>query len=272
MGEPKAGIRHGVPVLLYHAVSPAQTKTRLGQGESCLYELDREQFEKQMAFLADNGFSVISLEDYFRRQENSDGQTVILTFDDGHLSNFEVSMPILLKFGFRATFFLTVGWLELPNFLTWEQVLEMQNQGMSIQSHGMSHTFLTSLDKAGQLFELQESKAILERKLNRPISYFSLPGGRYDRDSFPLAASVSYQAVCTSKIGLNAHPCPLFLVERIGIKRTFSLDTFAKILRGRRTTLFCLKGQQFLLDMAKRGLGDSRYVRLRKTLLNNSVP
>ena len=71
---------------------------------------------------------------------------VVLTFDDSVVSHYEVARPLLKKFGFGATFFISEGFDFLTNkkaYLTWEQIAELHRDGFEIGNHTRDHMKVT---------------------------------------------------------------------------------------------------------------------------------
>lgn len=90
-----------VPVLLYHnfVEEPADSPT------------GSETFRRQMELLRTNGYEVISLNeliDFVEKGTPLPEKPVVITFDDGYLSNYEIAYPILREYGFEGTIF-TIG-------------------------------------------------------------------------------------------------------------------------------------------------------------------
>lgn len=67
-------------------------------------------------------------------------------------------------------------------WMNWDQVNEMADAGMSIGAHTVTHPVLANLSAEEQLFEVQESRLVIEQAIGRPVTAFSYPVGR--RDSF----------------------------------------------------------------------------------------
>src|SRR5215217_6158514 len=83
-------------------------------------------------------------------------KAIILNFDDDWKGQFTYAVPILEKYGFKATFFVTTGCLTYQNSsfcnnaggdsaMTWEDIRSLSELGHDIQSHGMSHKDLTTV-------------------------------------------------------------------------------------------------------------------------------
>jgi hypothetical protein len=68
-----------------------------------------------------------------------------VTFDDGHISNYEFVLPILQSWGLVARFFITVGWTgKKPGFMGWRELRSLHESGQLIGAHGWSHALLTN--------------------------------------------------------------------------------------------------------------------------------
>src|SRR5262249_25554734 len=71
---------------------------------------------------------------------------VVLTFDDASKSHFTVARPVLLKYKFGATFFVTEGWDAATNkrdYMTWEEIAQLHKDGFEIGNHTIDHKSVT---------------------------------------------------------------------------------------------------------------------------------
>jgi peptidoglycan/xylan/chitin deacetylase (PgdA/CDA1 family) len=104
---------------------------------------------------------------------------VVLTFDDSSKSHFTVARPLLLKYRFNATFFITEGWDFATNkkdYMTWEEIRQLDRDGFEIGNHTRDHLAITDTTEK-QLSE--QLKAIEQRcaenGIPKPVS-FAWPG------------------------------------------------------------------------------------------------
>src|ERR1044071_8171708 len=84
---------------------------------------------------------------------------VVLTFDDAVASHYAVVRPLLQRYGFGATFFITEGFSFLTNkqdYLTWDQIRELHKDGFEIGNHTRAHLAVTQRS-LGQLREQIEA-------------------------------------------------------------------------------------------------------------------
>ena len=197
-----------------------------------------------MRFLKEH-YRVISL-DEFIQGKYSPG-SIILTFDDGYQDNFLFAYPILQKFNFPATIFLTVEYIDserilphdrkdLPSankLLTWEEIKEMRKGGIGFGSHGLSHRRLSLLKTPEIKREVEESKKRIEEVLKEKVYHFSYPYGTQEEISEEIKEIIQkagYLSALTSLYGENTNPSHPFLLKRIGIEGSDNLFTFkAKI-------------------------------------------
>ncbi|MBQ7923158.1 MAG: polysaccharide deacetylase family protein, partial [Clostridia bacterium] len=92
-----------VPILLYHHLDPDAEETGT--------VLHPETFASHMALLAEHGYTPVSLDQiiaYVEKGEALPDKPVMITFDDGYLSNYEYAFPILQEYGWNAVIF-TIG-------------------------------------------------------------------------------------------------------------------------------------------------------------------
>ncbi|WP_273323456.1 polysaccharide deacetylase family protein [Vallitalea guaymasensis] len=98
---------NNVIVLMYHHILPKKDMVGPWKNNSAVLAL--EDFQKQMMYLYDNGYTILTLKDfkdYIYENKPIPSNSVLITFDDGYKSNFEYAYPILKKYNFKATIFL----------------------------------------------------------------------------------------------------------------------------------------------------------------------
>ena len=179
-------------------------------------DYNKEKFEKHIQYISSYGCKVVLLEDLLdlSTKINKKDKLVVLTFDDGHESCFWNAFPILEKYGYKAEFFVTAGFIGQKGYMSEEQLKELKKHGMSIQSHSFSHKFMSSLDKKDMFFEIQESKEKLSNILESDVDFFAYPGGRYNDLTESVVRESGYKGSCTSDVGYNQIGNGLFSLKR----------------------------------------------------------
>ncbi len=102
---------------------------------------------------------------------------MILSFDDGYADIYTYALPALLAHHYRGVFYIITGMIG-GNYVTWNEVRDLDQSGMQVASHTIHHINLgqppagTTTQK-----ELVKSKEKLEQLLNKPIQFFCYPTG-----------------------------------------------------------------------------------------------
>jgi peptidoglycan/xylan/chitin deacetylase (PgdA/CDA1 family) len=213
-----------------------------------------------MSYLHREGYRTFLLEE-LQALEVWPNNAVVLTFDDGHVSNSSLALPILLEYGFKAEFFITTGWIGTTNFMNEEQIRGLHRAGMRIGSHGVTHRFLSDLPEADVQAELIDSKTVLEACSGVPINSFSYPGGRMNQLTQNAAQASGYEYICTSVPQFHLQAADQTNIHRLAVTAELALDSFAALVQGRG--LGVLRFRHGLLATTKAILGNDLYTRLR---------
>ena len=212
-----------VPVIMYHRVVPDDQKVSAvnRQNEVTLYTRSVSEFKKEMAYLADHGFTPISfyqLTDYLASKDAKQlpRKPVIISFDDGSADWFDLVLPILASDKFKATFFLITDDESRRQYLgedfapvTWPQVQRIANYRsetgerlFDIESHSYTHMDLSAtlldgskngLPNGQQLAdkvaivreEMARSMRTIQERTGRRPAFLALPYGAGAWESVP---------------------------------------------------------------------------------------
>lgn len=222
----------GFPILEYHMVQQEDPK------DAYAYNVPVEDFQQQLDYLQEQGYTTISIRDYLRAKKGLlqlPEKPVILTFDDGYESNYKELLPILEERGLKATIFMVTNDIGKDGYLSWQQLKDMEKRGIEIGSHTANHLPLTgmSLDEARE--EVKLSKLLMEWNGMKTIYTLSYPNGKYTTDLEQMLKEEEYLAAVTGDAGLNTFDTDLYQLQRINIPHpTFGLTEFKwRLLKGR---------------------------------------
>ena len=204
----------GIPVLNYHQINDTEKNA---------LTVNTEQFEAQMKYLSENGYTAITPADMLDAWENGTQlpeKPVIITFDDGYLDNYNHAFPVLEKYQLKATIFLISDYVNTyPNYLTWSAVQDMQQSGLiDFESHTLSHEELTKapdLDEAKH--QLVGSKQAIEWNLGKQVNFIAYPCGEYNDDIEQATKDAGYRAAFTVNYGLAEPGEDPFILDRVPI-------------------------------------------------------
>jgi hypothetical protein len=101
---------------------------------------------------------------------------VMLTFGDTLKSQFTIAKSILDRYNFKASFFITCGYVSEPNRMSWQDIVALQRDGQDIESKTMTHRSMTDLTTNQLIYETGGSKECLaDHGINATI--FATPHG-----------------------------------------------------------------------------------------------
>src|SRR3989344_2712390 len=193
-----------VPILIYHHIREISDKDKEKDKQ---FIVSPENFEKQLQYLKENDFQNILLKDlanYFSGNFTLPAKPIIITFDDGLISQYNNALPLLQKYGFTATFFIFTNPIgRSQNYLNWEQIKELENFGIEIGSHGIYHLLLNKIDKNRLAEETSGSKEKIEENLGQKIYSFAYPFGAYNDQVVKMIKEAGYQSARDIVNGVN---------------------------------------------------------------------
>ena len=99
--------------------------------------------------------------------------------------------------------------------MTWQDLVSLDADLITVGSHSMTHPILTQTDWNQLAIEIGESRRVLEHRLGRPVKYFCYPDGGYDDAALGLVRQ-HYLAAVTTRAGFISAKDDVHLLPRIG--------------------------------------------------------
>ena len=187
-----------------------------------------DQFAAQLAALRRWGYETISFNDWlaYRRGERAlPRRPIILTFDDGYRSTYEIAWPLLQRYGFGATLFIVSDLIGKTN--VWDvdeiqepllgeaEIAQLRAGGVEFGSHTRTHLPLTTISPPQAVEELRGSRAALERLLGEPVRVLCYPYGKQNAATRTLARSAGYEAAVIARRRLNSRSADPLRLTRL---------------------------------------------------------
>jgi len=170
-----------VPILIYHAIRPYVPTDTWGARR---WIDPPGELEAELAWLRDNSYTSVSfeaLEAHLTRGAPLPPRPVIISFDDDWQSQYVTAVPLLRKYGFTATFFVWVRAVGRPHHMSWDEIRELDAQGMEIGCHTLTHLRLPKLTSDEKLrSEIVAARDLIAAHLGHPVTSFAYPFGQYD--------------------------------------------------------------------------------------------
>jgi peptidoglycan/xylan/chitin deacetylase (PgdA/CDA1 family) len=277
------GASQSVPVFCYHYIRHKSDPLRLLRvfgyvvlslpllGDSELWTTSISEFERQMEYLKAHGYHAVTLGELHEWQmgmRELPGRPVVITFDDGDQSVYDLAFPILARLGFRATLFVVTSrvgtrWNEV-DCLDWGRLRELEESGVfQIESH--SHDIHYKVDADGSMhpvfvaasehgFEIDgasswedavrddliRSYEAIERHIGRAPAFLAWPYGTATPELDRVAREAGYLRTCTLRArsstrfarGLAEPSLGEIGIPRYTITARTSLREFRSMLEG----------------------------------------
>lgn len=243
-----------IPILMYHHFDSDPQKTND-------VTILPEEFEKQIKYLSENGYTSIISQDLLEYKEGKKEipkKPVFITSDDGYLSNYEIMYPILKKYNMKATIFIIGERIDnadkpseaIPK-LNWDNVREMYESGLidfqchTYDSHdrvetinGLKGNFSSRLiDESEEEFKKRIDEDIkmnikgIEENLGYTPVAFSYPFGDTSETSAEILEQNNIKVTFRAEGGVEENPSKLSLLKRVGITNQDDLQSFIQKIK-----------------------------------------
>jgi len=192
-----------VTVLLYH---------KFDEADSPSTSTPTAMFAGQMEYLHDEGYAVMSMDELYQcitGERPVPNKAVVITFDDGYLSEYTKAIPILKEYGYPFCVFVFTRSVGAHNFMNWDHLRQIRSFGGEVGSHTHTHPHLVDSSTREIEREMVQAKEILEEKLGVEAKWFAYPFGEYDNTIRALGTKAGYKLLLTSdpgSVGLQTRP------------------------------------------------------------------
>jgi len=230
-----------IAILIYHHILPASDGKAYAKNA---WVVSEESFESQMEYLYKNQYHTVTSDElraFLYDRKPLPAKSVMITFDDGYLSNYMFAYPILKKFGFKAVLFAITGSIQTKDqdyhpdqldMLSWIQVAASKDV-FEYASHtdalhnpgpdGRTGFLSASLDQAQADF-LRSQKRIQNRKL------FAYPSGQYNTKLVGMLKNNGVDLAFTINKGYVNQTSDPMILNRVTVFAAFDLKTFESVV------------------------------------------
>ncbi len=234
--DPAAWPLHGaaartkrVPILMYHLIAAAPAGTAYPK-----LWVPPTELQEQVTALDRAGFTGVTLGevwDAWHGEGRLPKRPVVLSFDDGDLSQVMGAAPILKAAGWPGVLNLATNHLGKGGLPMWG-AKRLLKQGWAIDSHTVSHADVTTLDAAGFRRELAGSRAEIKAKFGVTPRFFCYPAGRNDPASRAAVKAAGYLAATTVDPGIAARSDDPFGLPRVRVDPGTSGSSLVALAKG----------------------------------------
>jgi peptidoglycan/xylan/chitin deacetylase (PgdA/CDA1 family) len=221
-----------VPILVYQNFSKNRSEKMT---------LTENDFNAQMKYLKQNDYHVISLNqlmNFLDYKAPLPEKSVVITFDDAWRSAFDIAVPVLIKYGFTATFFVYTDFIGGGKALSWKNIKELSIMGFDIQCQTKTHRNL-SIPKKNESFkkyfnsiemEIAYPQKLFKKMLNKDCRYLAYPYGESNNLVIAILKKHGYRGAFTFGGESNPFFTDKYTINRSVIYGNYDMEQFKHYL------------------------------------------
>tara|TARA_B110000238_G_C15939356_1_gene358259 strand:+ start:35 stop:739 length:705 start_codon:yes stop_codon:yes gene_type:complete len=226
-----------IPILMYHDVS-------LHRSEGLTIGIS--DLEAQLQYLDKQNYTSYHCKELMHLTKLDSKNNIVITFDDGFISQLELAVPLLKKYNFKATFFIPLKYLgqndkwhtNSKNIMTAEMLNTLDPDVIELAYHSYAHDKYHELTKIEIEADISKSfDVVFSNKLQMTNSlaypYGKYPKGKTKKKIF-IEQLLTHQFQYGFRIGNRINKFPFknpFEIQRIDVKGEFSLNKFKRHLK-----------------------------------------
>ena len=188
---------------MYHVIAPPPA----GAPFPGLY-VQPQEFTAQMQALKAAGWHPVTLDqlraNWTKGARLPAGKPIVITFDNGYRSQYANALPVLRKLGWVADENMQLtGLPPSQGGLTTAEVRALVDAGWELDTQGISHADLVTLDASELPLPDRHGRRILQRRYDVPVNWFCYPSGHYDATVIDAVRAAGFVGSTTVVPGLG---------------------------------------------------------------------
>jgi peptidoglycan/xylan/chitin deacetylase (PgdA/CDA1 family) len=241
--------KEGLPVLMYHKVSQTHNNG---------LTVSTEKLRKHFEYLQKKGYSTISFKELEQSQIEKiklPKKPIIITFDDGYQNNYDLALPLLQEFNFKATIFLPVYYIGKVNewdkendpIMDYNTIKKCTDTGLiEFGVHSYKHQSYKEMTINEIKIDLQQCTTDLDKNNINYVKVLAYPYGAFPKKDIAkkekmkeLFKQTNITFALRIKNRINKLPISdIYEVKRIDIKGIYNFFEFKTKVKKGRTKMF----------------------------------
>jgi peptidoglycan/xylan/chitin deacetylase (PgdA/CDA1 family) len=206
-----------VPILMYHVIAAPPA----GAPFPGLY-VEPQLFAAQMQALKQAGWHAVTqdqVEAYWRRGVPlGPGKPIVLSFDNGYQSQYTQALPVLRRLGWVGVENIQLSGLPpSQGGLLQRQIKGLVAAGWELDTQGISHADLVTLDAAALHEQVAVARQTVQRRYGVPVNWFCYPSGHYDDRVVAEVKAAGYTGSTTVVPGWAHHDDDPYRLHRLRV-------------------------------------------------------
>lgn len=183
-----------IPIFTYHHIRPLDSVAStdiLGKNLS----VSPANFKNQMNDFIKLGYTSVDyrdLLDYMQKKTQLPKKPAMINFDDGYTDVYTNAFPILEEDHLKASFAIITNDVGKFDYMNWDQIKDLKKNNFEIVSHTVNHPDLSKISSQKLVYELKESKRVLDTQLNQNTFVIVYPAGKYNDQTKLIASQQGY--------------------------------------------------------------------------------
>ena len=212
-------------ILMYH---------RFGENKYPTTNTTIEQFISHTNELVKDKYDVIRLDkviEGLKDKINLKDRSVSITIDDAYLSVYTKAWPILKKLNLPFTLFISTDVIDnnFSNYMNWNQIRELVDNGVLVGSQTKSHPHLHRLSSKQILNEIEYSNKRFIKELGFKPKLFAYPYGEYDNKTIEIVKGSGFEAAFGQHSGVAHISSGIFELPRFAMNKNYGDLTRLKL-------------------------------------------
>lgn len=192
-----------------------------------------ENFKVHLQVLQDEQFTVLTLGEVVARMragESLPQRCAVISVDDGYLSFLTDGWPLLKQYGYPATLFVSTDTVGGEDYMTWQDLRLLQQEGVEIGNHSASHAYLLdrlpaeteSAWRSRVADDLERSQAMFKKALGSSPRLFAYPYGEFSTELSRLVRGAGFVAAFGQQSGVITDGQDLYTLPRFPVGGPYS--------------------------------------------------
>jgi poly-beta-1,6-N-acetyl-D-glucosamine N-deacetylase len=213
-----SNIKNSAVVFMYHKFGISKypsTSVRIDQFDAHLKEFSKSKYSVE---------SVEFIIDTIINDGNLPENTIGISIDDADKSFYEVGWPKFKEMGFPVTLFVNTSTIHEnnKNYLNWDQIRELVNEGVSIGAHSHSHYHMADLSINKVRDEIEISNNIFLKELGSIPSLFAFPYGEASEEIINLLKEYKFKVAFGQHSGVINETSNLYYLPRFSLNERYA--------------------------------------------------
>ena len=213
-----SNIKNSAVVFMYH---------KFGVSKYPSTSVKIEQFDEHLKEFSKSKYSVESVEfiiDTIINDGDLPENTIGISIDDADKSFYEVGWPKFKEMGFPVTLFVNTSTIHEnnKNYLNWDQIRELVNEGVSIGAHSHSHYHMSDLSIEEVRDEIEISNNIFLKELGSIPPLFAFPYGEANEEIINLLKEYKFKVAFGQHSGVINETSNLYYLPRFSLNERYA--------------------------------------------------